>query len=128
MVFAALGAFTVTLVEARLFAGLASPKSWLAVNVWLPSEVVVLVVQLNVTAALAPAVRPGTGWLPPLGALSVTSCRLTLLVAPTSWLRTFLTVTTTLAVFSCLTEGGALRLVIPVSFTGVASWVTPPAV
>src|SRR5436309_12384897 len=125
MVFAALGAFTVTLVEARLFAGLASPKSWLAVNVWLPSEVVVLVVQLNVTAALAPAVRPGTGWLPPIGALSVTSCRLTLIVAPTAWLPTFLSVTTTLAVFPWLTEGGALTLVIAISVTGVGGGVAP---
>src|SRR5881392_575576 len=60
MVFGPGGAFTMTFVEAWLLAGLSSVRSWLPASVWFPVLVLVLVVQLNGTVALAPSPSPWT--------------------------------------------------------------------
>src|SRR5205814_1387109 len=54
------GAFTRTVVEAWLLGALSSVRSWLPASVWFPVLVLVLVVQLNGTVALAPSPSPWT--------------------------------------------------------------------
>src|SRR5437867_7904091 len=49
------GEFTVTVVDAWLLVALSSGvRSWLAVSVWLPIEVVLLVLQLKVSVVWSP--------------------------------------------------------------------------
>src|SRR5213083_2575155 len=97
------GEFTVTVVDAWLLVALSSGvRLWLAVSVWLPIEVVLLVLQLKVSVVWAPA---GASW-------SVTS------KAPTGWLPTFFTVTPTFTVAPCVKAAGAVTLVTATSVTG----------
>src|SRR2546425_3465941 len=111
------GEFTVTVVDAWLLVALSSGvRLWLAVSVWLPIEVVLLVLQLKVSVVWAPAERLvtvcGANGAPSGASWSVTS------KAPTGWLPTFFTVTPTFTVAPCVKAAGAGTLVTATSVTG----------
>src|SRR2546428_11889098 len=100
------GEFTVTVVDAWLLVALSSGvRLWLAVSVWLPIEVVLLVLQLKVSVVWAPAERLvtvcGANGAPSGASWSVTS------KAPTGWLPTFFPVTPPFPVAPCGKAGGA---------------------
>src|SRR5437879_8131236 len=109
--------FTVTDVGAWLLVALSSVRLWLAVTVWLPIDVVLLVPQLKVSVVWAPMERLLTVCgvnAPPSGASwSVTS------KAATGWLPTFLTVTPTFTAAPWVTDAGAVTLVTATSVMGV---------
>src|SRR2546426_6259631 len=100
--------FTVTEVEAWLLVALSSVRLWLAVSVWLPIEVVLLVPQLKVSVVWAPAERLltvcGVNGAPSGASWSVTA------KAPTGWLPTLLTVTPTFTAAPWVTDAGAVTL------------------
>ena len=96
-----------------MFAAFSSVKSWLAVSVWLPIELAV-VFQLNVSVVEAPAARPGT-LCGAMVTLSGASWSVTLKLALTASVPTFLTVTPTFTVAPCVTAPGALMLEIAMS-------------
>src|SRR2546428_7349084 len=109
--------FTVTEVEAWLLVALSSVRLWLAVSVWLPIEVVLLVPQLKVSVVWAPAERLvtvcGVNGAPSGASWSVTA------KAPTGWLPTFLTVTPTFTAAPWVTDAGAVTLVTATSVMAV---------
>src|SRR3989442_3389949 len=109
--------FTVTDVEAWLLVALSSVRLWLAVSVWLPIEVVLLVPQLKVSVVWAPAERLltvcGVNGAPSGASWSVTA------KAPTGWLPTLLTVTPTFTAAPWVTDAGAVTLVTATSVMGV---------
>src|SRR2546425_10662407 len=118
--------FTVTDVEAWLLVALSSVRLWLAVSVWLPIEVVLLVLQLKVSVVWAPAERLltvcGVNGAPSGASWSVRS------KAPTVWLPTFLTVTPTLTVAPWVTDAGARTLVTATAVMGAGGGGgAPPA-
>src|SRR3989441_10363613 len=111
------GEFTVTVVEAWLLVALSSVRLWPAVSVWLPIEVVLLVLQLKVSVFWAPAERLltvcGVNGAPSGASWSVTS------KAPTGWLSTFLTVTPTFTAAPWVTGAGGGSLMTATSVMGV---------